>query len=212
MIACVNEKLDFSNYKGLTEGENAKVIPMGITHFQLVENTFLSSKDLDLLPSYLKARINHLFTKVVLKKQLQKEIKEKDVFNVSIGTINGKLAYRLTADGYKTLQDKKLQKEFSKCSRKIKKYLKNIDRIKIEKKISKADESIISSSPLTIDKVSKTFLKSLKKSDSEWSLWAIFAMEIRNAISKFCDMFNISWKSTASLFPLWTEDILETCF
>ena len=173
------EKLDdLSLRKGVV------MAPMHLTSFN-IEDKLISFSDIGLLPSDLRDDINEVFREVVLSKDVQEDIRGFNGHYFSIGTINGKLSYKIDSREFKEFKNDKIQKVFASKLRKAKKYLTNIGKLTFDKKVSSSDEKIINSAPKKISEVSKTTLKKMNKSDSEWSLWAIFAMSIKSMLDKF---------------------------
>lgn len=211
MCLKVNNDLHFSK-SGLTDNKNKKIEFIDIRNFQLDLDVSLSHKEMEILPKSFKNEIRDVFLRVLDKSEIKKEAEKSRAACVSLKVADGKLVYTLDASkDFKTLRDEKIQKTFLKLSKSIKKYLLDIGYIKEKQiKLSKADKNIIQTSPASVDKVSKEAFRKLKKSDAEWSLWAIWMCEIKNLLTKLCAFLGI--KMDFSFIPPGVESILGNLF
>ncbi len=207
----VNNDLHFIN-SDPAKNVNKKIEVFDIGNFQLDQDVTISSKEMEILPHNYKADIRNIFLKVINKNKVQKEIEEKNATSISLKVIDGKLVYKLdSSKNYQNVQDEKIQKAFQKIAKNIKSYLNNVGALKEKQTaISKVDKDIIQTSPKDVEKISKEILRKMKKSDTEWSLWAVWACSLRKAFQKICVFLDIkiNWK----VIPPGIDDTLAYLF
>jgi hypothetical protein len=83
---------------------------------------------------------------------------------------------------YKAVKDKKIQNLFQRILKAIGKYFLNIGVINKKIVITKADEKILKEAE--VEKVKKQILEKIKTGDTEYSLYAIFALEVNTFVDK----------------------------
>lgn len=207
----VNNYLHSLNYNPATP-QSGKIELFDVRTLQLDRNESISFKEMEILPIDYKNDLRKVFLSAINKNGVQKEIKEKNATSISLKIINDKLVYKLDGSkDYKTLNDEKVQKAFKRTARNIKKYLKNVGTLKEKEfNISTVDENIIKSGPSDIEKVSNKIFKKIKKSNTEWSLWTIWACELRGAFQKTSNFLgiDINWR----ILPKGMDDALGYMF
>ena len=200
-IRAVDTLDQLNSYSG---NSNLVAKPLDLTYFQLDENICISAKEIEILPDSYKNQIKSIFSKVLKNKDVLDDIKKEDASTIAIKIQNKKLAYSLDGKNEsELLSDKKIRKAFEKVTRNIKRYLKNTKTIKDRKVVDLRvnDQKIIRNRPSDIKKIKKNekalkkrypnfihiplkYLKKIARSDSEWSLWAVFISDIQNAVIK----------------------------
>ena len=186
-----------------------KIKVSNIDYFQLDDGVTISKKEIDILPNSYKKNIENVFSSAVDQSQIKKEIKAKGINAISFKAQKGKIFCRLDGKSkeYRQIQNNKLEKNLSELSKKICKYLKNIGALKTTKlNISRADQKIIKTSPdnariiakdvkkqsriRAFDKLSNVaiYVNKFFKTDSEWSLWAIWLSDIKSTVVKFLNV------------------------
>jgi hypothetical protein len=193
-----------SQRNSYSEDSNIVAKPLDLTYFQLDENICISAKEIEILPDSYKNQIKSIFSKVLKNKDVLDEVKKEDASSIAIKIQNKKLAYSLDGKNENAfLSDKKIQKAFEKVTRNIKRYLKNTKTIKgrkvqdltkidqniiknrpVDIKKIKADEKILKKRPSNVARVPLKYFRKFKKSDAEWSLWAVWVSDIQNAVIK----------------------------
>ncbi|NGX52659.1 MAG: hypothetical protein KR126chlam5_00962 [Candidatus Anoxychlamydiales bacterium] len=195
-------------YQSNSYNENSNVVakPLDLTYFQLDKSTYISAKEIEMLPDSYKEQTKSIFAKVLKNKDVLESIKKVDVSTISLKIQNKKLAYSFDDKNESIfLSDKKTQKAFEKVTRNIKRYLKNTKTIKGRKvqNLTIIDKNIIKGRPFDIRKISADeralkkkypnlirvplkylrvplkYFSKFRKSDAEWSLWAVFLSDIQ---------------------------------
>ncbi|MFA6118775.1 MAG: hypothetical protein WCT85_01860 [Parachlamydiales bacterium] len=198
----------YSDHKPIVN-EEIKLMDFG--HFQLEEGYSISSREIAQLPGCYRNDINEIFFRVINKSEVKNKILGQNASTVFLKVEDGKLFYGLcgTKDFFE-IKDTKVQTLFRKTSRNIKKYLCNTSFFKERKvAISKEDDKILKTAPSDVEKVKKAIFKKMEKSDSEWSLWVIWALEIESLYKKFCHTFGIK---VPDIIPPFINDILSYTF
>ncbi|MBN2479238.1 MAG: hypothetical protein JXA94_03335 [Parachlamydiales bacterium] len=209
MVTSVNDNLHVFGNIDLSYSDKKAEFSSYIFKLHLDDNTSILFDNVSALPDSIKGNLKDVFKSVVEKKQVQKDLLKNPQNSLKIGKLDDKIVYVINGSVTK-INDSRLLKKLDANLRKAKKYLTNVE--KIEKKPTKEEIDFYKSSATTIDKVSKKTLLEHKKSDSEWSLWAIWAMESRSAVNKFCNAFHIDIASILDCVPSWAEDILGYYF
>jgi hypothetical protein len=147
---------------------------------------------------YQRNKISSLVQSIFNKGYLKSSFEKNNSLELKL--INDEITFKASKNEEKTITDKKIVDTFKKEISYSKEYIQNCYlHPKEHEPFSDDDKKIVYQMPANIMEVRRSFLKQFQKSDSEWSLWASWVIQISDSFQSFCNFFNIETSSFTNI-------------
>jgi hypothetical protein len=151
--------------------------------------------------------VQSIFNKGYLKDSFEKNN------SLELKLVNDEITFKASKNEEKTISDKKIIDTFKNEISHSKVYVQNCFlHPKEYKPLSDDDKKIVYQMPTNIMEVRRSFLRQFQKSDSEWSLWASWGIQLSDSFKNFCKFFNIESNSFTNFELAGVGDLLGNFF
>ncbi len=151
-----------------------------------VDGGSLSSLDLKKVPKHLVENVTNLFSRIIQRKDVQKQVQKRKAENISISLNQGMLGYRLDSGGWRAL-DQKVTDEFLAHVEALRDYARRSSITLIKDRdhnLSRSDRTVLSRASLHMDESTRERMKNYAETSAEWALYAAGFSDLSNIVEK----------------------------